>query len=234
MPRPHILKKGETLAAVAEARLGDRKLARALADYNGLTSVRDAVVGQVIEIPKLRDLLPPKRKPGARSGVMPWPPAPHGFEAIKATFGDLTPFIRDDGTPDPKFEAQYITRAVLPYPVPYDPKKGTMLTKLACHKLVAPLFVAVFTEIANRGLKGSIQNCGGVWNWRMKRGQATKPSTHTWGIAIDLNTATNAMGTAGDMDPRIVEVFDSFGFHWGGRWSGANKDPMHFQYCTGY
>ena len=34
--------------------------------------------------------------------------------------------------------------------------------------------------------------------------------------------------------PGIVKVFESFGFTWGGRWSGRGKDPMHFQFCSGY
>jgi hypothetical protein len=45
---------------VAELRLGDRKLAKALADYNGLATMRDVVVGQAIAIPSRRELLPPK------------------------------------------------------------------------------------------------------------------------------------------------------------------------------
>jgi hypothetical protein len=42
------------------------------------------------------------------------------------------------------------------------------------------------------------------------------------------------MGTVGDTDARLVELFEGFGFLWGGRWPGRGKDPMHFQYCTGY
>ena len=34
------------------------------------------------------------------------------------------------------------------------------------------------------------------------------------------------------MDPRIVDVFEHFGFFWGGRFGGL-VDPMHFQYATG-
>ena len=83
------------------------------------------------------------------------------------------------------------------------------------------------------GLQKSVKTYGGGYTWRMKRGQA-KPSTHSWGIAIDLNARTNAMGSAGDMDPALVALFERHGFTWGGRWSGANKDPMHFQYCSGY
>ena len=233
MSKPYTLKKGDTLASVAEAKLGDRKLARALADYNGLASAREAKAGLIIAIPTKRELAPPKPKGRnrARSGVTPWPPAPHGFEAIKETFGNPADFARDDGTEDPRWQAEYIVRIPLPFAVPYDGR--VMLTRLAVHKLVAPLFTAVFTDIQNQGLKDTVKSCGGVFNWRMKRGQ-TKASTHTWGIAIDLNVATNAMGTTGDMDPRLVALFEGYGFTWGGRWSGKNQDPMHFQYCSGY
>ena len=34
--------------------------------------------------------------------------------------------------------------------------------------------------------------------------------------------------------PGIVAAFKRSGFVWGGDWSGAGKDPMHFQYCSGY
>jgi len=74
---------------------------------------------------------------------------------------------------------------------------------------------------------------GGCFNFRAKR-SSSKLSTHSWGIALDLNPETNGMGREGDMAPGIVEVFESFGFTWGGRWSGAGKDPMHFQFCSGY
>ena len=36
------------------------------------------------------------------------------------------------------------------------------------------------------------------------------------------------------MDQAVVNVFRSFGFKWGGDWSYRSKDPMHFQFCTGY
>jgi hypothetical protein len=51
---------------------------------------------------------------------------------------------------------------------------------------------------------------------------------------VDLNPETNALGAAGDMSPEVVEVFARHGFEWGGRWEGAARDPMHFQYCRGY
>jgi hypothetical protein len=34
------------------------------------------------------------------------------------------------------------------------------------------------------------------------------------------------------MREEIIGVFKESGFIWGGDWK--RKDPMHFQYCTGY
>lgn len=233
MPKPHVVRKGESMAKIAEATLGDRKFARPLADYNGLAGVKDIAVGQAIQIPRKSELAPPKKAPpGARAGVAPWPPAPHGLEGIIATFGDIRTYARDDGTANPAWE-QFMGRAVLPFAIPLDWDTSKSASGIRCHRLIVPLIAAVFTDIVNKGLKGAVKTYGGGYNWRMKRGQA-KPSTHSWGIAIDLNARTNAMGTAGDMDPRLVALFESYGFTWGGRWPGTNKDPMHFQYCSGY
>ncbi len=108
-----------------------------------------------------------------------------------------------------------------------------LATKIRCHKVVAPTMVQVFSAVERAGLKSAVRTYGGCYNYRPKR-TGSRPSTHSWGIALDLNPGTNAMGTAGDMDPRLVELFREHGFKWGGDWTGRNKDPMHFQFCTGY
>lgn len=235
MAKAHILRKGETLASVAEHLLGDRRLAAALADYNGLSGVKDVVPGQAIAVPPRERAAKPRAAlpAGARGAVAPWPPAPSGMAAIIATFGDIRAFARDDGTADPKWEQQFMARAALPFAIPLDWDTSKSASGIRCHKLIVPLLEVVFAEIVRGGLQKSVKTYGGGYNWRMKRGQA-KPSTHSWGIAIDLNARTNAMGTAGDMDPALVALFEGHGFTWGGRWSGSNKDPMHFQYCSGY
>jgi len=235
MPKPYIIRKGDTLATVAEVLLGDRKLARTLADYNGLADVKSIVVGQAIHIPGKAELTPPKTRPaGARAVVGPWPSAPQGLQGIINTFGDIRKYPPvDDNRPNPKWEADFIVSAKLPMPIPVTFNPAASTRSLRCHKLVAPLYEAVFADIVAKGLWGSIKTTGGGYTWRMKRGQA-KPSTHSWGIAFDLNDKTNAMGTPGDMDPALVALLEGWGFTWGGRWSGTNKDPMHFQYCHGY
>jgi hypothetical protein len=236
MAKAHILRKGETLASVAGQLLGDRRLAAALADYNGLSGVKDVVPGQAIALPPRERAARAARAAipaGARAAVTPWPSAPGGMAAIITTFGDIRAYARDDGTADPKWEQQFMARAALPFAIPLDWDRSKSASGIRCHKLIVPLLEAVFTELVQRGLQKSVKTYGGGYTWRMKRGQA-KPSTHSWGIAIDLNARTNAMGTAGDMDPALVALFEGYGFTWGGRWSGSNKDPMHFQYCSRY
>jgi D-alanyl-D-alanine carboxypeptidase len=49
-----------------------------------------------------------------------------------------------------------------------------------------------------------------------------------------LNPETNAQGTEGNMDSAVIKIFRDAGFEWGGDWQGKVRDPMHFQFCTGY
>ena len=59
-------------------------------------------------------------------------------------------------------------------------------------------------------------------------------SLHSFGIAIDVNPATNANGSSTfDMPPEVVHAFENNGFRWGGRYKevfGATIDAMHFEY----
>jgi hypothetical protein len=94
-------------------------------------------------------------------------------------------------------------------------------------------FTKVFREIERAGLWSILRTFDGIYNDRPTK-LGGKRSTHSWGISVDLNAATNRQGTAGDMDDRVVFIFESAGFVWGGRWDGQARDPMHFQYARGY
>lgn len=53
-------------------------------------------------------------------------------------------------------------------------------------------------------------------------------SSHTWGIAFDINPWENMPGASNPAIPdKIVQIFENVGFIWGGRFS--NKDYMHFE-----
>jgi len=193
-------------------------------------------LGQRLEIPTRRELAPPPpppapAAPAAAAALRLLPP--HGLNALLAGFGNIYTYLRDDGTLDPRWETEQLARAPLPFPMALSWDMTKQVSNLYCHRKLVPLFPAVFADIERRGLRDKVRSFGGCFNFRAKR-SASKLSTHAWGIAIDLNPETNAMGQAGDMPPGVVAVFKDAGFAWGGDWPGKNKDPMHFQFCSGY
>jgi len=230
VPQLYVVKRGDTLRKIAKSQLGEAGLFRRIADFNGLRDPGKITVGQRIEIPSRRDLAPPPPAPAApASEIAP----PHGLEAIVATFGDIYAYLSNEGTLDPRWESDQLARAAIPFPIPlsWDPAK--QVRNIYCHKKLVAVLPSVFEDIDRKGLRDRMRTYGGCFNFRGKR-TSNKLSVHSWGIAIDLNPETNGMGAAGDMPPEIVAVFESFGFTWGGRWPGRSKDPMHFQYCSGY
>lgn len=105
------------------------------------------------------------------------------------------------------------------------------------HRLAADPFRRVFEKIAAAGLDDDILTCAGTWvprhkGWNPKRGL----SSHSWGIAIDLNVRWNgygvvppAIGEVGTLR-NIVPIFESEGFAWGGYFQPAKDcDGMHFE-----
>ena len=148
---------------------------------------------------------------------------PHGLDQILA-----------DHTLNPRWQNEFLQRIALPFPLTlawWD--KSRRVNQLTCHKRFAEIFTATLVGIQTAGLQDKISSLGGCFSFRPQRTGA-KLSAHSWGIAIDLNTESNAQGTAGNMDPAIVEIFRNAGFEWGGEWHGKSRDPMHFQLCTGY
>ena len=59
-------------------------------------------------------------------------------------------------------------------------------------------------------------------------------STHSFGIAVDINWDENCNGCSSyTMPEEIVDIFESYGFRWGGRYRsifGSKIDSMHFEY----
>jgi hypothetical protein len=158
---------------------------------------------------------------------------PSGLDGIRFTFGDIFQYILSDLTLDPRWQPEFLTRIALPFQLPLSWDKSRMVDHITCHKLVAGNFTQVLAEIQSAGLQEKITTFGGCFAFRPQR-TGTKLSTHAWGIAIDLNPESNAQGTDGSMDAGIIAIFKQAGFTWGGDWKGRERDPMHFQFCTGY
>lgn len=150
------------------------------------------------------------------------PPPPQALGAAEGPLiGAMTYRIRKDGfvEPDPAWVESNIAVAEVP-----------VLGTVTCHRLLIPQLGAALAEIERRGLAGQIdpRRYGGCYVPRfIGRDPRRGLSLHAFGLALDINVSTNHYGTRGDMDPRVVAVFDKWGFAWGGSWS--TPDPMHFE-----
>ncbi|MGH8927778.1 MAG: M15 family metallopeptidase [Acidimicrobiia bacterium] len=104
-----------------------------------------------------------------------------------------------------------------------------------CHRMVAPYIRAALNEVEQRGLasvldRGDFQLAGGCFNPRFNRGAdpGYSLSRHSWGIAVDFNPSTNRYGEEPSLSSGVVEIFQRWGFSWGGNWSVP--DGMHFEW----
>ncbi len=82
--------------------------------------------------------------------------------------------------------------------------------------------------------KKYVTKTAGTFNWRAIAG-TNRMSTHSYGIAIDINTAysdywlwSKTYNYNNRIPIEIVEVFEKYGFVWGGKW--YHYDTMHFEY----
>jgi hypothetical protein len=100
-----------------------------------------------------------------------------------------------------------------------------------CHRLLIPQLRGALQEVVDRGLADLIDptQYGGCWVPRHILFNPSRAlSMHAWGLAVDFNVKGNEYGNRNPtMDPRIVEIFERWGFVWGGRWS--TPDGMHFE-----
>ncbi len=159
--------------------------------------------------------------------------APHGLDEIIASFGDIHEYVGADGQLEAQWQVDFLARVSLPFSLrlSWDPSRA--ITQMTCHRRVTRAFASVFSCIQERGLQDRITSFGGCFAFRPQR-TGSKLSAHCWGIAIDLNPESNQQGAPGNMDTGVVEIFRHAGFEWGGDWRGKTRDPMHFQFCTGY
>lgn len=130
--------------------------------------------------------------------------------------------------------AAWVTQHIAPFSHPVLAALGHPAVSL--HRLAHPHFQAVFDRIDALGLGSLIQTFDGGWVPRHKNWDPGNPdlSSHSWGVAIDLNARWNGAGhppaspgQQGDLTP-LVPLFAAQGFAWGGHFS-SNVDGMHFE-----
>ncbi|MGL4811551.1 MAG: M15 family metallopeptidase [Beijerinckiaceae bacterium] len=152
---------------------------------------------------------------------------------MNAFYGN--PDANRDGRADPVWMATHLVRVKPPYSMQWS--WGGDVATLTVHRACAESLLRALDAIARLyGSQAAIEKarmhlCGGVFNFRAKRGGHTL-SIHSWGAAIDLDPERNGFGrryveNRGMMPLRVVECFAAEGWVWGGRWS--TPDAMHFQ-----
>ena len=119
--------------------------------------------------------------------------------------------------PDPAWVRSHIVTEVVP-----------ILGSVTCNRYLMPQLKAALAEIVTRGLerRSTPSEYAGCYYPRYIAGSTTL-SNHSFGLALDLNTAGNQRGTVGEIDREVVAIFKYWGFAWGGDW--GYTDPMHFE-----
>ena len=137
---------------------------------------------------------------------------------VKEFFGDFQIKERDGVwvTTEPAWRSKNIQQKRMP-----------LLGLTVCHRLMWEPLEGALNQIIDEGLsdyisKEEFQTSGGCYApRRISRFDAGGSiSRHAWGIAIDINTKSG-------YPQRIVEIFNSWGFAWGGTWT--SPDEMHFE-----
>lgn len=107
--------------------------------------------------------------------------------------------------------------------------------KLQLREELLELFALLIDETERMGYDVRRRNAQGDFvtggfNCRAIAG-TSKPSNHSWGLAIDVNSDRNpaTLPLTTDIPPAVRDLWARFGF----RWLGTRKpvpDPMHFEY----
>jgi hypothetical protein len=141
---------------------------------------------------------------------------------MKETFGEFSAYPQSADPAylnvDPAwYDANIVTRTV------------PILGQVTCNRRLFPMLIGALTDVEQAGLGNELQVYSGCYAARtVARSPTAPPSQHAYGAAIDINAPENPYGAQPAMDPRIVKIFERWGFIWGGKF--LTPDGMHFEY----
>lgn len=147
------------------------------------------------------------------------------LEAARARYGEITD--------DLKWSNETKWLAMFQVPAGFEgwinTASGRPTTHIYCNKdMHAPLQQAL-KNISDRGLVKQLKTFDGAYMIRAVRGQPNSLSTHSYALAIDVNSSTNKLGTPGDMSPELGQCFLDAGLSWGRHFH--RQDAMHFSFA---
>ena len=152
---------------------------------------------------------------------------------IRAVFGDVSHTEAAGGRV--RLDQDWQAQNIVPLATPFLADLG--FPKIQVHAKAQASFSRVFAALDQAGAMDRILTCAGTFVPRHKGWNPTRAlSSHTWGIAIDLNVAWNAygavpaaLGSRGSLR-ELVPHFEAEGFAWGGYFEPPSLcDGMHFE-----
>jgi hypothetical protein len=160
----------------------------------------------------------PGDTPYFRQGDAVLPPV-----AIKQLFGEFAARPRPGQPAFLTLDPAWVRRNIVTERVP-------LLGSVTCHVAMFPQIRGAIGEIIDAGLRHTIHSFSGCFASRhINRDPTAGISHHSWGIALDINVQQgNLFGQTPHQDPRMVDVFETWGFVWGGTF--ITPDGMHFEY----
>jgi D-alanyl-D-alanine carboxypeptidase-like protein len=121
---------------------------------------------------------------------------------------------------DPVWEKRHIVTETMP-----------ILGPVRCNRALMPQLRGALNDLVAQGLTSLIDpsEFAGCYSPRfINRNPRSTISHHAWGAALDVNARSNPFGRSPHQDPRLVTVFQRWGFTWGGGW--VLPDAMHFEF----
>jgi D-alanyl-D-alanine carboxypeptidase len=106
-----------------------------------------------------------------------------------------------------------------------------ILGSFTCHRRLFAQLRGAMAEVRAEGLGYTIDpsQFAGCFSPRLIPSlHSTQLSHHAWGIAVDINSRDNQLGSEPHQDPRLVNIMRRWGFTWGGAW--LVPDGMHFEW----
>ena len=126
-----------------------------------------------------------------------------GLNEIITTFGDIREYVGSDGQLEARWQLDFLERVSLPFPLRLSWDPSRTITRMTCHRRMTGIFSSVFASIQERELQDRIASFGGCFAFRPQR-TGSKLSTHSWGIAIDLNPESNPRDRRGTWTPGLL------------------------------
>lgn len=105
---------------------------------------------------------------------------------------------------------------------------GGPTNHIYCNKDLQPALLIALRNVIDRGLRDQLKTFDGCFKIRDVRGIPGQLSAHAYAGALDVNAATNRLGTPGDISDELAACFIEAGFTWGKRF--RRQDPMHFSF----